>query len=143
MQDVNNIKAMRYLEKEIGYKRGKGGKFKNSIEIEYEVPDDKIDETLKKFSEQDEHPKIIVIFNSGNVVLTAVVADSRVISVKETDIVHAIIVMIGLYYICDMKFPRCYGQFLGMLQEVAIKEKYSGSTSTGFYPVDFIAGWKC
>ena len=129
---MNNIKAMRYLEDQIAYKRGRGGKSKNTIEIEYEVPDDKIDEKLKKLAEEDDHPRIIAIFNSGNVVLTAVVADSRVITLKDTDIVHGIIVMIGLYWICDMKFPRRYSQLMGMLQKVAVREKYSGSTSTGF-----------
>ena len=132
LQNVNNIMALNYLESEVGFKRGKGGKFQNCIVIKNEIPDDKVDDVLKNQSNADDCPKLIVIMNSGSVVLVSAVGDARVISIKETEIIHGLMVLIGLYYICGLSFPRPYGQFLGIMQEIGMKEQYKGSKSQGF-----------
>lgn len=126
------VMGYRHLEKEVGFTKGRGGKYKHSIDVKFEVSDDKIDGILEKNTAQDDSPKLLVFSNSDNISLITIVADGHNITVDGTDIVHGIIILLGTYYIANLQYPRCYSQFLGLIQEVGLKEEYKGTTSTGY-----------
>ena len=130
-QEMSDAMAVRYLEKEVGFKKGRGGKYQNSLEMKWEVDDDSIGKELEKCSYEDDSPHLVVFSNSENVVLISLVGDKTTVNIDGTDVRNSLLILISLYYILDMRFPRCYSQFLGILQEVVILDKYKGPCSTG------------
>ena len=129
--DMTSVMALRFLEKQVGFKRGRGGKYKNVVEVKWEVGDERIGEELEKSSSVDDSPKLIIFSNSENVVLICLVGDGTIVNIDGTDVCHALLVLMSVYYILDMRYPRCYSQFLGILQEIVMKEKFIGKCSSG------------
>ena len=52
--------SLMYLEEEVGFKKGKGGKYKHSIELHCEVEDANIDGLLEKATNEDDTPNLVV-----------------------------------------------------------------------------------
>ena len=129
--DMISVMAFRYLEKQVGFKRGRGGKYKNVVEVKWEVGDEKIGHELEKCSDVDDSPKLVIFSNSENVVLICLVGDGTIVNIDGTDVCNALLVLMSVYYILDMRYPRCYSQFLGILQEIVLKDKFQGTSSSG------------
>ena len=130
-KDMCDVMALRFLEKQAGFKKGRGGKYKNSLEVKWEINDDGISKEIEKCSEIDEAPKLLIFSNSENVVLICLVGDRTTVNIEGTDVQNALLILICFYYIIDLDFPRCYSQFLGIVQELVIKDKFTGNSSTG------------
>ena len=60
------------------------------------------------------------------ILLLAIAADHNVISVEGIDVIHGLIVLLGMYYCTDQDYPWCYSQFLGILQTIGLKEEIKG-----------------
>ena len=130
-EEMADVMAIRYLEKQVGFKKGRGGKYQHSLEVKWEVDDQSIAREIEKSSTEDDSPKLVIFSNSESVVLICLVGDGCTVNIEGTDVRNAILILICLYYIFDLRFPRCYSQFLGIMQEIVIQDKYKGTSSSG------------
>ena len=55
--EICSIMALRYFEAKVGLNKGKGGKYKHSIEVHYKVEYANIDGLLEKTTHEDDMPK--------------------------------------------------------------------------------------
>lgn len=129
--EMEDVMALRYLEKQVGFKKGRGGKYQHCLEVKWEVDDEGIGREIEKSSKINESPKLLIFSNSENVVLICLVGDDTLVNIDGIDVRNAVLILMFLYYLLDVSFPRCYSQFLGIFQEIVMKDKFKGSCSAG------------
>lgn len=129
--EMVDVMALRYLESFVGFKKGRGGRFKHCIDVKWEVDDERISAELEKASDVDDSPKLVIFSNSENVVLISCVGDNQIVNIEGVDVRNSLLILISLYYILDLNFPRGYSQFLGVVQEIVVKDKFKGNCSGG------------
>ena len=124
------MKAIKFVEKYVGYKQGKGGAWKTCITVKKDVEEEDAAKFLK--STEEEHPRIVVFSKGGQNEIVSIVGDSVVVNVKITGMEYVLVVLLAAYYVFDLAYPRKYSQFLGILQHIAIGDKFLDPKSTGF-----------
>ena len=67
-EEMNKAMAFRYLEQEIGFRKGRGGKYKNIVQTLWDTEDDRVEE--KCISEENEAPKLLVFIKNEDVSMT-------------------------------------------------------------------------
>ena len=127
---MNKAMAFRYLEKEIGFRKGKGGKYKNIVETLWDVEDDRVEE--KCITQENEAPKLLVFLKNENVAMTCIVGDTLQLNMNSCDVTKGLVHLLACYYVFDIDYPRCYSQSLGIMQEVVMNEKFKASKTNKF-----------
>ena len=122
--------AFRHLEKEIGFRKGKGGKYKNIVQTLWDIDDDRIEE--KCVREENEAPKLLVFIKNEDVSMTCIVGDTLQLNMNSCDVINGLVHLMASYYAFDISYPRCYSQSLGLMQEVVMNEKFKSSKTNKF-----------
>ena len=78
-------------------KKGKGEKYKHSVEVHYKVEDANIDGLLEKATDEDWNDQLVAFANSDTISLLARAADYDVINIQWIDVIHGLIVLLGMY----------------------------------------------
>ena len=88
-------------------------------------------------SEKDDSPILIAFTSVGscNIELLAIVGDETVLTIDSTDIIEGLLILMSVYYVFDLAYPRMYCQFLGLIQHIILGEIYKGKKSQGFLNV--------
>ena len=129
-EELNKAMAFRYLEKEIGFRKGKGGKYKNILQTLWDVEDDRIEEKCK--TEEDEALKLLVFIKNEDVSMTCIVGDTLQLNLNSCDVINGLVHVLVAYYVFDIAYPRCYSQSLGIMQELVMNEKFKAAKSNKF-----------
>ena len=125
---LNKVKA---LEKDIGFKKGRGGPSQSCLMILDDVPNKELDKKLKTHAE--EYPKLAVfVMDKRKIEMIRIIGDGEVIEVNDTGIAGAILLLCITYHVFELNFPRKYNQLLGYIQHQVLKEKYLGKRSLKF-----------
>ena len=75
----------------------------------------------------------LALFIASDVLQGAYVVGSGTHINCNTDTVHgAIMVLLAVYYVCDLEYPRIYSQLLGFLQKYVLQENYIQTTSVKY-----------
>ena len=129
-EELNKAMAFRHLEKEIGFRKGKGGKYKNIVQTLWDIDDDRIEE--KCVTEENEAPKLLVFIKNEDVSMTCIVGDTLQLNMNSCDVINGLVHLMASYYVFDIGYPRCYSQSLGLMQEVVMNEKFKSSKTNKF-----------
>ena len=122
--------AFRYLEKEIGFRKSRGGKYKNIVQTLWDVEDERIEE--KCITEENDAPKLLVFIKNEDVSMTCIVGDTLQLNLNSCDVINGLVHLMVCYYIFDIGYPRCYSQILGLLQELVLNEKFKAPITNKF-----------
>lgn len=96
-----------------------------------DVPDDEVAKTLatKKLTP----PKIFIIKSNGQVKGQYIVADGVYIDCCSMSGNAAILMLLAVYYVFDLEYPRMYSQLLGLLQTHLLDlTPYTGQKSSKY-----------
>ena len=135
-EELNKAMAFRYLEKEIGFRKGKGGKYKNIVQTLWDVEDDRIEEKCR--TDENEAPKLLVFIKNEDVCMTCIVGDTLQLNLNSCDVINGLVHVLVSYYVFDIAYPRCYSQSLGLMQELVMNEKFKGSKNKQVHRVVYI-----
>jgi len=82
-------------------------------------------------------PSIVVFTDGGHIHAIFVVGDGITTELvgKTKSICGALAVLVSLYYIFDLAYPRPYAMFMALLQHFVAQEPFKGETSRGFKTV--------
>ena len=61
---------------------------------------------------------------------TVVVGDEVQIYTQAETLLDGLMVLLAVYYVFDLAYPKMYSQLLGILQEYIINEPFTGGKST-------------
>ena len=67
-------------------------------------------------------------FSGDKFTHAVVVADGVQIDTQANDIGFAVVVLIGCYYVFNIKYPSCWQHFLGIIQHLVVQEKYGNAS---------------
>ena len=129
-EELNKAMAFRYLEKEIGFRKGKGGKYKNIVQTLWDVEDDRIEEKCR--TDENDAPKLLVFIKNEDVCMTCIVGDTLQLNLNSCDVINGLVHVLVSYYVFDIAYPRCYSQSLGLMQELVMNEKFKGAKTNKF-----------
>lgn len=123
-KDEHDVDVMKFIEKSVAFKKGKGVKSKTCLT----VADSNISDAEKNqlCSSAELSPPCIVIFvDEGKCKDAYIVGDNCKISCKSVEIVQIFITLLACYYCFDLSYPRIYSQLLGFLQQFVMHDPYS------------------
>lgn len=121
---------MKFIEKSVAFKKGKGVKSKSCITIaDFDISDA---DKSHLCSSSDLSPPRIVVFMDGNKCVDGyIVGDNCKIRCRNMNNVGVIfITFLACYYCFDFSYPRIYSQFLGFLQQYVMHDPYSHEKSS-------------
>ena len=124
-----HVHAFQELERKVGFKQGKGGKWKTCLTIKEDVPEKKIE---KYMVSTEVCPNLILFTSDDKLELIAVIGDETVLHVNEQNFVYGLVVLVCCYYVYDLAFPRKYCQSLGFIQHLILKDPYLDKKTDGF-----------
>ena len=122
--------SLKWLEKKIGFKQGKGGMWKTCITIKNDIPEEEMDKAMK--TNEGDHPKLVVSMVNDRLDLIELVGDKITCHMTEVNVCYAVIVLICSYYTFDLAYPWKFCQTFGFIQHKVMKEKYVDTKSQGF-----------
>jgi len=95
------------------------------------VPDGDISKHLA--TKELESPHVVAIIRNQELHGVFVVGDtvSTEVSVK-SGIMGAVLTLLAMYYIFDLRYPRPYAMLMGVLQQFVMGEPFKSDTSKGF-----------
>ena len=96
----------------------------------FQLEGEKIERLLS--SAKQSAPKLIAISKEDLIVNMAIVCDGVYILLETKETVEAMLVLLGIYYITDLEYPRVYAQVLGFLQQTVLLQQYEGHKTSGF-----------
>lgn len=125
--DLHVVNVLKFIEKSIGYKKGKGVKSKTVITV---VESKNVSHTDSKqycSSPEGSPPHLLLFMDGGECKSWYVLGDDCTISFKNRfeDVLCSVIVLVGSYYCFDLTYPRVYSQLLGLLQQYILKDPYN------------------
>ena len=129
-EELNKAMAFRYIEKEIGFRKGRGGKYKNIVQALWDVEDERIEEKCK--TEENEAPKLLVFIKNEDISMTCIVGDILQLNLNSCDVINGLVHVLASYYVFDIAYPRCYSQNPGLMQELVMNEKFKAATTNKF-----------
>ena len=86
------------------------------------------DVTKQLATKEEEAPHIVIVGNTG----TYIVGGGVIIDPKSKDFGVAITILMAVYYVWDLEYPRMYSQALGILQTFLFQEPYMMETSKNY-----------
>lgn len=87
----------------------------------------------RKLSVKEKAPLALrILYTDDDVKMVYVVGEGSVINTHTTNILDAVIILLGAYYIFDLNYPAMYGQLLGFLQQHILEEPYTYFKGTNF-----------
>ena len=107
-EELNKTMAFRHLEKEIGYRKGWGRKYKNIVQTLWDIEDDLIEE--KCITEENEATKLLVFIKNKDVLMTRIVGDTLQLNLNSCDVINGLVHFMASYYVFHICYPRCYLQ---------------------------------
>ena len=130
LQVYRDIKSLKFLEKSVGFKQGKGGSWKTCVTTRKDIPEEEVEKHLQTPGE--EQPHIIGLVTNEKVNLLEIVGDGTIINVSEVDVPYAFILLTCSYYVFNLAYPRRFCQTLGFFQHKVLDEQYLDTKSSGF-----------
>lgn len=127
---MRHLKALKWLEKTVGFKQGKGGKWNTFVYIKKDAGANEVEKLLKTAPEDS--PKIVYFMKNGEKELIEVVGDGMVIHLNQNTLHNALLVLISCYYVFDLSYPRVHCQSLGFIQHTVLQDKYRDTKTAGF-----------
>ncbi|XP_038073388.1 uncharacterized protein LOC119741631 [Patiria miniata] len=126
------IPIISYVEKATAFEKGKGRKTRSIITMKEDIPDGDIKKELH--TPRNEPPKLVIFTSNNKLQASFVVADGvSIMSEKGSTATAAILLLIGVYYLFDLEYPKTYSQLLGTLQNHVVKGvPYDGQKSAKF-----------
>jgi hypothetical protein len=64
--------------------------------------------------------------------LAKVVADGTTVETQASDVMQAVTVLLGCYYVFHLTCPKVYSQVLAFLQQYVLKQMYTGKKSAKY-----------
>lgn len=95
-----------------------------------DVPDEDIEKCLS--TKKMDGPRIVAFDQDGETVGLYVVGDGVYSEVKKGGLLAALTVVMALYYIFDLEYPRISANILGLIQHFVFKEPYRAKTSVAY-----------
>lgn len=84
------------------------------------------DVLCRKLTVKDKAPLALrILTTDGDIKMVYVVGEGTVINSRTTNVLDAVVVLLGAYYIFDLNYPAIYGQLLGFLQQHILEEPYT------------------
>ncbi len=80
------------------------------------------------FNEEGEFPRLVLCFKEGKkkereFSRAVVLADNVLIDTQADNIAYAVVVLIGSYFVFDLKYPKKWENFLVLLQKVVLEKE--------------------
>ena len=116
---------VRYIEKSVAFKKGKGVKSKSCITVaQYDVSDPEKKHLCS--SSELSPPRVVIFMDDNKYVDGFIVGDDCKISCKNIESAgEMFITLLACYYCFDLSYPRIYSQLLGFLQQFVLNDPYS------------------
>lgn len=120
--------VIRYIEKEISFKRGKGLKSRSIL-----VCSETDDEDSEYKNVEKSPPRLFLFVKNNELEHACITADGCTIPCESGDDFNdALILLLATYYTFDLSYPRIYSQILGILQQYVLNDPYNLEKSTDY-----------
>jgi len=83
----------------------------------------------------NEYPRLAIFYKKNEFFDAKVVGDTCVIHTQADNLVYALLILLGSYYVFNLQYPAMYDQFLGLLQQVIIGVPWDGNKTIGFVQI--------
>lgn len=128
--DQHVVEVMKFIEKSVAFKKGKGVKSKSCITIA-NLDISNADKSHLCSSSDLSPLRIVVLMDGDKCADGYIVGDNCKIMCRDVkNVGEAFITLLACYYCFDFSFPRIYGQFLGFLQQFVMHDPYSHEKSS-------------
>jgi len=118
------LNVIRAIEMQTGFHKGKGGRTESVLKVVEGVPEADIPKHL--VTQRSQGPMLVVFMRDDHLELATVVADGIQIETQAGDVLQAFLVLLAAYYVFDLSYPRPYSQLLGLFQQYALLNIYTG-----------------
>ncbi|KAL5011713.1 hypothetical protein ScPMuIL_010264 [Solemya velum] len=122
------LSIIQFVEEQTRIDRGRGKKTESVIQVKEDVPDDEVEKELRcgKLAP----PRLVIFKSEGCIKGQYVVADGTYINVNSCSEKAGVLLLVAVYYILDLEYPRVYSQLLGILQTHLVDiQPYTGIKS--------------
>ncbi|KAL5016716.1 hypothetical protein ScPMuIL_006305 [Solemya velum] len=125
------LSIIQFVEEQTRIDRGRGKKTESVIQVKEDVPDDEVEKELRcgKLAP----PRLVIFKSEGCIKGQYVVADGTYINVNSCSEKAGVLLLVAVYYILDLEYPRVYSQLLGILQTHLVDiQPYTGIKSVRY-----------
>ncbi|KAL5018981.1 hypothetical protein ScPMuIL_004703 [Solemya velum] len=125
------LSIIQFVEEQTRIDRGRGKKTESVIQVKEDVPDDEVEKELRcgKLAP----PRLVIFKSEGCIKGQYVVADGTYINVNSCSEKAVVLLLVAVYYILDLEYPRVYSQLLGILQTHLVDiQPYTGIKSVRY-----------
>ena len=118
---------MRFIEWETAFNKGKGGKTRPIIQMKDDVTEAELSRATA--SKSEDAPILVLCVKNDAFDMACIKCDSVVLYTQADNALSGLLVLMAAYYVFDLKYPRCYSQLLGLLQQKVLGEPFTGEKS--------------
>lgn len=84
-------------------------------------------------SEPKEAPFLLVALDgNGDIITIHIIGDGKDVFGQTENVLDAIVLLIAVYYVFDLSYPRAYDQFLGFIQHWVIGDPFGEAKVSGW-----------
>lgn len=128
--DRQLIEVLSFINETVKFTKGKAKKSVFPVIEKVGVKGDLEDEMKCVCNES---PKLYLFFKEdGSFEWAEVAADKKYIHLQANDVIYALFMFIGVFFVFHLGYPREQSQFLGFLQATILGLPFEGSKSGGF-----------
>ena len=95
-----------------------------------DVPEDEFDKHLK--TETNDAPHLVIFTKNMIFEAAVIVGDASEIAAQCTSVPEALVVLMAVYYVMDLDYPKIYSQLLGFIQHFVVGDPYTGEKSADY-----------
>lgn len=129
--DRQVMEVLSFVNEKVKFTKGKGKKGGLLPVIEKIGVKGELEDEMK--SVPNESPKLYLFFKQdGSFEWAEVAGDKMYIHLQANDVIYAVFMFIGVFFVFHLGYPREHSQFLGFLQTALLGLPYDGTKSMGF-----------